>query len=413
MAHNFEQLRQLCQQNSDYTARVIDEELIYYAASRTGVESLMQKRFDKYHHAFAQMPQSAVNQYKAQYLAHLLFKEGGMVSRYNLSHLTKHWKEEERAFLQAQMDEPWWLTFSAIKNQPAPDFYEMEDVFRGGTFLLYSPAISRTLEDQQVLLWHSLVGSNGRCWQTFGPVAGYRSFDADDLFFFASELSHKPLLSDDDFIKNVESNPVPYMALLAYSNYPLVFSGPHEMRICISEVDLAQLPEREILNDFNIASHQGVHHLKPLGEAGEAPHLAEMFYDPEENLLVLQAQTAFAYDALVKTLGRYTIEVEEYPDIYLHQSMLMAAQDILQKDIELTPYSDSFAEDEPDSESRETLDTLNACMAEIVEDANAGRPSDIESLAARYQLETKTLRAIVQDLKNRLGAIKKDFPESS
>jgi len=95
----------------------------------------------------------------------------------------------------------------------------MEDVFSDQEFLLYSPGVTKTLEDQSIILWFNLISFNGACWQSFGPIGTYKSFEPDDIFFFATELN--PEIADEqELLANLEENPIPYMMLLSGGNYP-------------------------------------------------------------------------------------------------------------------------------------------------------------------------------------------------
>jgi hypothetical protein len=61
------------------------------------------------------------------------------------------------------------------------------------------------------LVRFNLIGFNSGCWQSFGPVTGFQCFDADDILFYATELSDV-IESASDLLENLEVNPVPYMS---------------------------------------------------------------------------------------------------------------------------------------------------------------------------------------------------------
>ena len=58
------------------------------------------------------------------------------------------------------------------------DFFMMEDVFTEKQFLLFSPGVSNVLLSAKPMLWFNLIGSNGTCWQSYGPVVYYNGFEA-------------------------------------------------------------------------------------------------------------------------------------------------------------------------------------------------------------------------------------------
>jgi hypothetical protein len=142
-------------------------------------------------------------------------------------------KQEEIRLLEFQAAHPWKFSFSIIKEIPADDFYVMEDVFREEEYLLYSPGITRTHADQTIILWFNMIGFNGSCWQSYGPIGAYRSFEPDDIFFFATEL--EPGIADvNSLLIHLESNPMPYMMLLSGANYPLVFNKKQQVLQCMA-----------------------------------------------------------------------------------------------------------------------------------------------------------------------------------
>ena len=82
---NYDFIRSICDENNRISGKVIDEFLIYYAASRNNLERKMQKEFNSYKHVTSKLKNEFVNMFKAQYLAHSIFKKGGSLKR-----LVKH-----------------------------------------------------------------------------------------------------------------------------------------------------------------------------------------------------------------------------------------------------------------------------------------------------------------------------------
>ena len=126
---------------------------------------------------------------KAQYIGHRVFKKDGLIKRYLNHAAVKALTPTEQDYLKRQSEFPWRYSYSVISANPAPDFYEMEDVFSWEPYLLYSPSISKTLLEGPVSLWFNLIGFNGACWQTFGPVISFRGFEPDDIFFYGTEIN--------------------------------------------------------------------------------------------------------------------------------------------------------------------------------------------------------------------------------
>lgn len=121
-------------------------------------------------------------------------------------------------------------------DEPAEDFYTMEDVFTGKRYLLFSPGVSNILVSFKPVLWFNLLGFNGFCWQSFGPVVYYNGFEAGDIWFFATELN-PDLEEPAEVPAQVESNPIPFMMLLSGSTYPLTFHKEDQLLFLLAEHD--------------------------------------------------------------------------------------------------------------------------------------------------------------------------------
>ena len=128
----------------------------------------------------------------------------------------KKFSPTEMNFLEQHARQPWRFCFSIILENPAKDFFKMEDILTGEQFLLCSPGTSDINISQATALWFNLIAFNGACWQTFGPIGAYKSFEPDDIFFFATELD-KRIQTEEDIVRNIDKNPLPYMMLLSGS----------------------------------------------------------------------------------------------------------------------------------------------------------------------------------------------------
>lgn len=89
-------IRSLCDSNSKMSRKVIDEFLLYYAASRNRLKSLMEHSFASNKHVTNEFDKALVNMLKAQYLAHSIFKNGGNINKLlNHSELQRLRREEK------------------------------------------------------------------------------------------------------------------------------------------------------------------------------------------------------------------------------------------------------------------------------------------------------------------------------
>lgn len=77
---------------------------------------------------------------------------------------------------------------------------------------MYSPGASHTLLEMNVVTFGGLISSNGDCYQTYGPLMGFVSFQADDIFFYAGELDPS-VESIEDLTELIEKNLFSFLLL--------------------------------------------------------------------------------------------------------------------------------------------------------------------------------------------------------
>jgi hypothetical protein len=295
---DFEEIKKICERTSRITATVIDDFLLHYAAAKDNLAREFDQRVATYKHITRQLEVSWVNMLKSQYIVHRVFKADGLLRKY-LNHVEiKRRPSDEQEFLKEQLAQPWRFSFSIIVENPSPDFYRMNDVFSGESFLLYSRSTTQTLKEQTPLLWFNLIAFNGVCWQTFGPVSSYQSFNEDDIFFFATEVNFR-IEDEETLLQDVERNPVPYMLLLTGSRFPVTFNKKDELLILISDHDLEFLDTEQLKEKFKVEYSSGVYRLS-LKRWDGPPHFAVAYYDEEEDALTLTSMTERGFDALTK-----------------------------------------------------------------------------------------------------------------
>jgi len=396
---NYEAIRTICEENSRRSSTVIDEFLIYYAASRNNLEPKMNQRFAAYSHVTRKLKKEWVNMLKSQYIAHKIFRKDGLIEKYLNHAALQRFSREEMSFLKKQTIQPWRFSFSVITNEPADDFFIMEDVYSGEQYTLFSPGITKLVKEQSAVLWFNLIGYNGACWQSFGPIGAYTSFEPDDIFFFATEL--RPEIEDEAGIQeDVENNPVPYMMLLSGANYPVTFHKNDQFVQVMSEYDLDAINTRDLRKSFKTEYNDGIYRFTLKGW-GDHPHFANAYFDERKRAIVLTAMTDRGFCALVAGLNEYGNDFSDDPFIRVNPSMLLTAQDILKKKITLNEYDELFKQ-EPSVQVQGELDKLNAFMAMVLPDINAGREPDIETIAKKAGVDVEMAHELVQSLINRL-----------
>jgi len=396
---NFETIRKVCGENSRISETVIDEFLIYHAAFAYKLESAINKDFSHHMHTIKKFQPDWVNKLKAQIIAHKIFRENGFIKKL-INHVElRRLSKEEMDFLDRQTRNPWKFSFSIITGKPAKDFFYMEDVFSGEQYTLFSPSITDTEKSQSTILWFNLISYNGSCWQTYGPIIPYKSFEPDDIFFFATELN-PAIENDNNILADIEKDPVPYMMLLSGANYPLVFHKNDQTVQVYSEYDIETINTHKLHDTFISEYNNHVYRLT-LKEWGEHPHFATAYFDEEKKILLLSALTDRGFQALVTNLNKYGYNFSDEPMVRVNPSMLTTIKDILKKDIKLNEYDHLFKKDISQA-SQDEIDKLNAFMAMILPDINAGRTPDIEMLATTAGIDIDTARGLVQNLLNNL-----------
>lgn len=399
----YDRIKKACDGNSRLMARLVDKFLIYHAAAHDNLEKVMQRDFSRYSRAAAMLPADWDSRAKAQYLAHRVFREDGLIRKFLYHSALKKLTSDEMKYLEFQADNPWRFSFSTITANPAEDFYLMGDVFRGENFLLYSPSVTETLKTQRVALWLSLVLFNGSCWQTYGPVNHFSGFEPDDIYFFATEVNGD-IESDLDLIAEVETNPVPFMHLITGSSLPMLTSNKYRMLRVMAEHIIPNLDTRILAGQFKSAYSNGVYRLT-LKRWGTHPHFAEAWYDENIDRLLLTAMTDRGFAELTKAFAECGLELDVEPDVRVHQTMLKVASDILGREIDLPDYSHLFQKD-ISPEKQKDLDNLNMLLNLAMPDINAGKEPDYRSIATKAGVDPERAKEILRQVIEQINKMK-------
>nr|MBI1231188.1 hypothetical protein [Cytophagales bacterium] len=403
MTPNYKAIVAHCQANSKVSETIVDQWLIYYAAAQDKVDKLFKKQLKRYSGASSELPDKDINMLISQFIGHSVFKKGGLIGKYLNHSQVKQRPAEEYGFLQYQAEHPWKFAFTVILDNPAENFFMMEDVFTGETYLLYSPSTTWTIKERgKILLWFNLIGFNGQCWQTFGPVVGYNSFDADDIFFFATELSDG-VIDEETLIANLESNPIPYMMLLSGAAYPVTFHKEEELVQALTVYDAVALTMEGIEKSFEVEYTQGVYQLTQIGW-GEFPYFNKAYYNELDKELVLQSTTDIGFRNLTRAMAKYGVEADDDPNIRVHMSMLTTVKKILGVEIILNEYEEYFREAaQPSVGQTEGINQLNDLIGMLLPALNAGQKPDIEAAAKKAGVDPETAREVVKMFQEQIG----------
>lgn len=400
---DFSRLLAVCKEVSSLSAVVVDEFLMYYAARQEGLDREMDERLARFREVTKGFQPAWVNMLKAQYIGHRIFKRDGLIHKY-LHHATvKALKPEQLNYLKQQSAHAWRYSFSEITAHPEGDFYEMEDVFSGEIFLLHSPSVTSILSEQSVTLWINLIGFNGSCWQSYGPVLSFQGFQPDDIFFFATELNPR-IETEEDLVNDVEANPFPYLMLINGSRFPMTIHGKDKIVQVLAEHPLEAFDSSRLKKNFKVEYAKGVYRLTP--EAwGEAPHFAAAYFDEGRKTLLLTSLTDRGFRGLTDRLNAHGFSLPADPDIHVQPAMLTAVKDILKKDLHLNPYEKLFERKSTPGE-QEMMKKLNQLLSLAIPQINAGKEPDIEALAKEAGVDTETARDLLAHTVGRIDKLR-------
>jgi hypothetical protein len=365
---DFVQLLEKCKATTILTNSAVDDFLMYYVAGREKLDKEMDQRLAPYRKITRDFPQNWSNLVKAQYLCHRIFKENGLIKKYLTHAAVKALPKEQLDFLQMQSAAPWRYSYSVITANPEQDFYEMEDVFNGESFLLYSPSVTQILAQHSVALWFNLIAYNGSCWQTFGPILHFMGFEPDDIFFFASELN-PGIKTEEDLYADIGENPFPYLMLFSASNLPFTMHGDDSILQVIAEHSMDAF-DSKARKDLQLEYVPGVFRIKPT-VWGKPPHFAAAYYDEQKKTILLTAMTDRGFHGLVTHLNKYSMKLPDEPDIRVHLTVIVAIKNILQREVELNPYEKLF-EVESNPADKDMAARLNRFLSLALPFINSG-----------------------------------------
>jgi hypothetical protein len=402
---DFKKLKETCDANSKFSTEVIDNFLLNYAAAKDNLSREFDQKIAVYKHITQPTDKSWVNLMKSQYIIHKVFKADGLLRKYLNHSEVKRRPAEHQEFLIQQSATPWRFSFSIITGNPAQDFYQMEDVFSGDSFLVYSRQTTAILKEQSAMVWFNLIAFNGSCWQTFGPLGAYQSFDPDDIFFYATEVNPR-IDSEESLLQDLERSPLPYLLLLSGSRLPSTMNKRDEILILTAEHPVETLDTSKLAADFKVEYNDGVFRLS-LEEWTAPPHLADAYYDEEENLLTVTSMTDRGFFAFINKLNAFGLNLPPDAQVRIHPSMLITTERILKRKIVLNPYDKLFKKEASPSD-KATFDKLNVFLKNVIEAVNAGKKPDFDTLAKEADVDPDSAREIALHTIARIEAMKKE-----
>lgn len=400
-------MRDRCNKTSLITEYVFDDLIIDFAAEHHDLAKKMDQNFARFRHILTKYEKSDVEFFKSQYIVHKVFREGGLIGKFLKNPAFNRFSGEERDYLIKQAETPWRFSFSEIVDEPVRDFYVMKDPFTEEEYLLYSPSITDLKADGNKLLWFNLIGFNGSCWQSYGPIGAYQSFGPEDIYFFATE---KNMLTENisDVQKDIENDPLPYMMLSSGSAFPRTFNKDNEIIFVMAEHKMEKLNTAKLKEQFISEYNNGVYRFTHKA-FGAPPHFAQLYFDENEKILLFQSLTETGFRNLIKDFNAFGYMIPDIPYLKVRPHMVATTQSILKTRVVLNEYEELFQKT-PDPLVASEIDKLNKFISLILPMINEGRKPDIEEAARKTGISLETANDLIKIINEKKEGIKKKYP---
>lgn len=400
--NNYRELKKTCELNSSLMERVVNEFLVGYAAGHRNTEKELKRQFDRYRHVTRLFDPGNLEMMKVQYLMHRVFREDGLIGRLMKLPALERFRGEERRFLDQQAEVPWRFSFSEVLEAPEKEFFRMRDILTGKGYLLFSPGMEQIRASASPLLFFNLIWYNGSCWQCYGPIGAYSSFQPGDIWFYATEVNPE-IEMEEEADADIQRDPLPYIMLHSGAAYPLSFHKKDQVVYAMAEYDLDSVDTASIREKFKSEYDSGVYRFS-LKNWGEHPHFAHAYFDENERLILFTAMTDRGFVKLVEEFNRFGYRFETAPFLRVNIQMVVTAGKILQRDIVLNEYEELFQE-ETDPEDQKMVDDLNAFISLVLPDINEGRIPDIEAAAKKAGISIETARDLMNQIQEKRDEI--------
>ena len=399
---NYAKIRDLCEKNSSISASFIDEFFVYFIAAQEGLQKKVFRKLDGFQNIIRKMPDGWMGMVASQLIIHQAFKKDGLAGKYTRHVKLQQRTQEEQEYLKYQIEHPWRYSFCTLKKQLNGDFFEMSDAVTDETFLLYSPGITRTIDDLGTIpgIWLFLIGFNGACWQTFGTLAYFKGYQPFDLFFFAKQVRPE-IVFHNEISEVIESDPVPFTMLFSGAELPVSFHKKDMVVFHRSDYHVDDFLPENFAEDFRIEKKHPITMLTSK-RWGSYPHFAKCFHHHKKSHLILTAMTERGYTALLASLKRQQNTFPTEPDIRATPGMFFTAQNILGTSIDMSPYEKHFSKP-VSSEEKQILDKINTFARLLLERLNNREEYDLLALAEQASIDRENAESIAESILKKLA----------
>ena len=402
---DFAKIKTVCDNSSRILKSVVDEFLLYYVGENEGQIQRIISKFKQFREILNKIDEGWIRSLTSELIAFEIFKKDGQAVKLISHPLVQKRTAEELDYLKFQIEHPWRLTFCTIENYLLHDMYEMRDVISNEKFLLYSPGISdsNTETGYELPLWFLLIGFNGECYQTYGPLAYFKGIQPFDLYYFAKLI--KPDMVFQNQIQDViDSNPVSFsMLFYAGAGIPVTYHKKDMLVFNKSEFHIKDFTVEKYENDFLIEKKHPIYMLS-LKRRHSAPHFAKCFFHAKKNLLIITSMTSRGYDSLISALNKQGNEFPSSPEILATPAMFSIAKKVLNVEVDMNPYEKHFLQ-KPSPENQKELDKINVFVKSLVECLNNKKKYDIAKLALSAGIDLENAKNIAKHLIKKIDGL--------
>ncbi|MBF0432260.1 MAG: hypothetical protein HQK83_13330 [Fibrobacteria bacterium] len=397
---NYSDIEKHCKHQSDVLRMFIDDFFLNFIAKKENLEERFVKKLSRYKDVVRDFPETWFNHAIAQYMAHLAFKKNGLAAKYAEHKTIQKRSVDERKFFENHLQRPWRFSFCVIKHEPADNFFEMQDLFSNETFLLYSPGIKDMCEQYgDIKSFFILMNNNGSCYQSFSIINYFMSFDASDFFFFARQLNPEMIFHNQAQVL-IEENPIPFMLLYLFAEFPVNISRGQRLVYCFSEYQLDDFEPDEYRNDFVIEKKQQLFRLGLKRWQG-FPHLAHCYFHRKKRRFIITAMTVKGYDNLIEALNKTGYDFPFNPDVSASPVMLQVVKRFFNIKHDLDPYG-KFFEKNQEPANTEEMGKLNVFMGMLMKSLDSRETFDISEMAEEAGVDLETAEQIAESVAKKL-----------
>ena len=288
--------------------------------------------------------------------------------------------------------------FARIVERPAERFFVIQDELLRDELVLYSPGMQASCETGHAdSLYLLLLGFNGRCWQSYGLIASFKSFDIHDVYVFATEV-FSSVEDDQTFMQAVYKDSIPFFMLMVGQETPHMMSGEHYLEHCVAEQEIGPIDPTNLEQEFQVEWNDGVFRLQ-LEDWKGGPHFAAAYYIQERQELFRYAMTRAGFDALTSKLIGMGWAIGREADYCVSLSMASSFSRVLRRDLVVNEWDRKFTTANEQAMPEEAMNDLNVFISDLMPYINSSETPDLEMLASRHAVDLQTAKDLYAHFK--------------